>query len=240
MLTDFDIKTQEDSAQIVSQKQGQFEFRFDKLVAGEINGGGQLLTIETNKGDIRLRKHKFEPAGSIQNLMETLIPSRDPADSSKIGVGEMEKRQKTYQDIRAFVESDQMPEYLMHAAHAGLLELKREQAIRQLQIKKAYKIEAELLLDYEKAIQSYEAMMANASWRERFPAMDLNDTAPYRRRLEFLKAEFSKRVNSDPIESEYGDFDNQKKPRLKRVRLGWGPGWFANGTRNWGLNSAKN
>ncbi len=196
MLTDFDIKTLKDSVQVGSTKQGEFEVRFDELITGEINGGGQLLTIETEKGDIRLRKNKILRTDTVQHLMENLSLS-NPTSLAEATDGELEIRRKTYQDIKAFVESNQMPEYLMHAAHAGWLELQREQAIKQLQIKKAYKIEAELLLDYEKAIRCYEAMMENPSWRTRFPAMDINDTAPYRRRLESLKAEFLKRVKSN-------------------------------------------
>ena len=137
------------------------------------------------------------PTDGRQQMTEALSYSNDPADSSPDKANELEKRQKTYQDIKAFVELDQMPEYLMHAAHAGMLELQREQAIKQLQIKKAHKIEAELLLDYEKAIQSYEAMLENPSWRKRFPDMDIDQTAPYRRRLEFLKAELLSRAKSD-------------------------------------------
>ncbi len=193
MLTDFDIKNLEDAVRVKSTKQDGLEIKFDELVKGEINGGGQSLKIETEKGDIRLRKHKNQPAASMKRLMQELNPDNHPEGFSAAGGHGLDARLKAYQAIKAFVESDQMPEYLMHAAHAGLLEFQREQAIKQLEVKKALQIEAELLLDYEKAIQSYEAMMENPSWRKRFPAMDLKDTAPYRRRLDSLKAEFSKR-----------------------------------------------
>jgi hypothetical protein len=40
--------------------------------------------------------------------------------------------------------------------------------------------------------------------------MDLQDTTPYRRRLEFLKAEFAKRSKPDPVETENGDIKIRK------------------------------
>ena len=222
LLTDFDIAEVGDPVQSEIRKDGSAKIEFDKFVRGTINGGGQVLSVETEHGDIRLRKHKMEPTVAMQLLMKELNPEKNSTDSRAHEGDELEAREKTYQDIKAFVELDQMPKYLMHAAHAGLLELQREQAIKQLEIKKAYKIEAELLLDYEKAIQSYEAMMDNPSWRKRFPAMDLKDTTPYRRRLEFLKAEFAKRLKPDPVETDHGDIKIRKKETLEHGKQGLG------------------
>ena len=53
--------------------------------------------------------------------------------------------------------------------------------------------EAALILDYKKAIGCFEATMDDPGWQKKFPAMDLVDTRPYRRRREFLHDELEKR-----------------------------------------------
>jgi len=168
VLTDFDLDIAELSAE---QNKETNNLSLDTPVQAKINGGGQKIDIETEKGDIRIRK------GAKQ--------------FSKLS--EMEKRKQTYEEIKSYVDQNMMPEYLMHAAHAGLLELQRKQAVESLNLSEVYKIDKQLISDYESAISSYEKMMDDPNWKKRFPKMNLRDTKPYRKRLEELQIEVDKR-----------------------------------------------
>jgi serine/threonine-protein kinase len=189
MLTDFDIAIRDDAVKTRSAHNEVFEIRFEETVTGDINDGGPPIRLETEKGDIRLRKRS-----GIRRWTDHVDPGSASWPTSSDLSESISSREKIYQDIRSLVEQDQMPEYLLHAAHAGLLELQREQAIRAQQFEEAWRIEAELMLDYEKAISSYEAILDSADWHRRFPDMDPDDTVPYRRRLKFLQDELAERL----------------------------------------------
>ncbi len=193
VLTDFSLDTRDDSVQVQSTAQGKVEITFDELVTGKINGGGLPISIETEKGNIRLRKRNaLLDLDKMSESVQRLVPVEEDGDSVAT-VDEVEARRKTYENTKSFVEKDQMPEYLLHAAYAGVLEIERELAMKNVELDQVRKIEARLILVYEKAIRSYEAMMEDPGWRKRFPAMNLDDTRPYRRRRAFLQKELERR-----------------------------------------------
>ena len=57
LLTDFDVTEIGDPVRTQVQTDGTKNVQFDKFVRGTINGGGPVLRIETQHGDIRIRKH---------------------------------------------------------------------------------------------------------------------------------------------------------------------------------------
>ena len=65
LLTDFDVAEVGDPVQTRVQADGTTTVEFDKFVRGTINGGGPVLKIETEHGNIQLRKR---PAGSGEHL----------------------------------------------------------------------------------------------------------------------------------------------------------------------------
>ncbi len=56
LLTDFDVTEIGDPVQTQIQKDGTKKVQFDEFVRGTINGGGPVLKIETEHGDIQIRK----------------------------------------------------------------------------------------------------------------------------------------------------------------------------------------
>ncbi len=56
MRTDFDIDPQLDLIKTSEHPDGGRSIQFDSFIVGDINGGGPLCTIETNTGDILLRR----------------------------------------------------------------------------------------------------------------------------------------------------------------------------------------
>lgn len=56
MLTNFDIQVQEQLPVVRSNPSGSSTIELDEFVLGKINGGGPAVSLETEKGDIRLRK----------------------------------------------------------------------------------------------------------------------------------------------------------------------------------------
>ena len=65
LLTDFNVTEVDDQVQTEVQADGTKDIRFDKFVRGKINGGGPVLKIETEQGDIHLRK---QPAATGDQL----------------------------------------------------------------------------------------------------------------------------------------------------------------------------
>lgn len=56
LLTDFDIKPQPQPPIKTTNPNGDATIELDEFVLGKVNGGGPLLSIETEKGDIFIRK----------------------------------------------------------------------------------------------------------------------------------------------------------------------------------------
>lgn len=189
MRTDFEIVTTAETFERTNDDQGGFAIRSSDFVSGSIGDGGAVIRIETEKGDIRLRKQTpADSTGVAQVLLTDLAHVESGEESLQTQRTELAARVQTYEEIKSYVEQNLMPEYLQHAANAGVLELRREIAMAQGEFVESRKLVGQLIITYEKTIQSYEAMMDNPNWQKRFPEMDLEDTTPYRRRLEFLNS----------------------------------------------------
>ena len=189
--TDFDI-------QLLPDREvggaGENKIQFDELNSGTIGEGGELIRLETENGDIAFGK--WTAAARANDKLFSAEPLVGAMDSSGSGFDNAENALGVYENIRQFVAKDQMPKYLEHAAKAGWLEAKRELAISELKIEEAYRLEAELVLVYEKTIRAYQIMADDPSWQRRFPDMDLRDIKPYESRLEYYKKELAKRARN--------------------------------------------
>ena len=182
------------SERVTENEGGSVKVQFDEWRRGKIGNGGPLIRLETEKGDIVFRR-----IPSSENEFREKYPpgiragkSEATADSSDLQK-QVQSREWTHQEITKLVKGNKMPEYLLHAAKAGWLEAKREMAISELKIDEAYRLEAELILTYEKAIFSYKSMQDDKEWRKRFPGMNPKDVKPYQTKLDFYKSEMAKR-----------------------------------------------
>ncbi len=203
VYSDFAIKLRDAAFQTTATESGGFEIKSDEFVAGVINDGGLEVRLETENGDIRLRRSPSNEATKTVTGWMNGLPGVESGVAPKSPESDgLEARRKTYAEIKRLVELDQMPDYLQHAALAGVMEMEREMAMKRLDVEAAYKLESQLRLAYEKAILSCEAMLEDPSWQQRFPAMNVRDTAPYRRRLEFLNELAAQRRKNDPQSTE--------------------------------------